>query len=84
MLAAKSQGVEHVYELANSVYRLPTVSSTFHGRDIFAPAAAYLDKEVKPHALAENTPPITPKFATVTRKNDSYTVKYYTSMSSAT
>ena len=58
--------------MANSVYRLPTVSSTFHGRDIFAPAAAYLDKGVKPHEFGpEITDPITPKFATVTRKNDS-------------
>lgn len=29
-------------ELAEPRYRLPTVSSTFHGRDIFSPAAAYL------------------------------------------
>jgi S-adenosylmethionine hydrolase len=29
-------------ELANPAYRLSQVSSTFHGRDIFAPAAAYL------------------------------------------
>lgn len=28
--------------LENSAYRLPEVSRTFHGRDIFAPAAAYL------------------------------------------
>lgn len=29
-------------ELRNPKYRLPEISSTFHGRDIFAPAAAYL------------------------------------------
>lgn len=29
-------------ELANPAYRLPQVSSTFHGRDIFAPAGAHL------------------------------------------
>lgn len=29
-------------ELANSRYHLPLVSQTFHGRDIFAPAAAHL------------------------------------------
>ena len=28
--------------LTNSSYHLPTVSSTFHGRDIFAPVGAYL------------------------------------------
>ena len=29
-------------ELTNPRYRLPQVSHTFHGRDIFAPAAAHL------------------------------------------
>ncbi len=31
-----------IVELANSAYQLPVVSNTFHGRDIFAPAAAHL------------------------------------------
>lgn len=31
-----------IVELANATYRLPVVSQTFHGRDIFAPAAAHL------------------------------------------
>jgi S-adenosylmethionine hydrolase len=30
------------YELANPTYHLPDVSYTFHGRDIFSPAAAHL------------------------------------------
>lgn len=34
--------VEAVVELADPRYRLPSVSHTFHGRDIFAPAAAHL------------------------------------------
>lgn len=32
----------HIVELTNPEYRLPQVSTTFHGRDIFAPAAAHL------------------------------------------
>lgn len=32
--------------LQNSQYQLPEVSATFHGRDIFSPAAAYLAKGV--------------------------------------
>lgn len=32
----------HCVELVNPAYRLPFVSRTFHGRDIFAPAAAHL------------------------------------------
>ncbi len=39
------------YELAEPAYRLPTISATFHGRDIFAPAAAHLAAGVPPHAL---------------------------------
>jgi S-adenosylmethionine hydrolase len=44
MAAALSATVsmETVVELVNPRYRLPQVSHTFHGRDIFAPAAAHL------------------------------------------
>ncbi len=35
-----------VVELVNLDYRLPVVSSTFHGRDVFAPAAAHLARGV--------------------------------------
>jgi S-adenosylmethionine hydrolase len=33
---------KRVYEIANTEYRLPIVSNTFHGRDIFSPAVAHL------------------------------------------
>jgi S-adenosylmethionine hydrolase len=36
------QTVHGVVELTNPAYRLPHVSATFHGRDIFAPAGAHL------------------------------------------
>jgi len=36
------QQVHGAVELSNPAYRLPQVSSTFHGRDIFAPAGAHL------------------------------------------
>jgi S-adenosylmethionine hydrolase len=48
MLAAKKQKMRHVYSIVNKRYMLPIVSSTFHGRDIFAPTAAHLAKGVKP------------------------------------
>ena len=71
MLAAQNQGIKHIYELANPKFMLPKVSSTFHGRDIFAPAAAYLDKGVKPHEFGpEVTDPVTPQYATVKKKNN--------------
>ncbi len=47
MLAAQSQGIERICELSNPNLMLPYASNTFHGRDIFAPAAAYADKGVK-------------------------------------
>ncbi|GBD07011.1 Adenosyl-chloride synthase [bacterium HR21] len=40
-------GAERAVVLENPAYRLPVVSSTFHGRDIFAPAAAYLAQGVR-------------------------------------
>ena len=39
--SALPAGVE-VFELTDPAYRLPEVSTVFHGRDIFAPAAAHL------------------------------------------
>ncbi len=47
MLAAKTQGIENICELSNPNLMLPHSSNTFHGRDIFAPTAAYVDKGVK-------------------------------------
>ena len=43
------------YELANPHYRLHPVSNTFHGRDIFAPAAAHLSLGVGPEEMG---PPV--------------------------
>src|SRR5947209_16690949 len=40
------QIVHEAVILDNSAYRLPQVSSTFHGRDIFAPAGAHLARGV--------------------------------------
>ena len=48
VLAAQNQGIEHIYHLTNPKFMLHKISSTFHGRDIFAPAAAHLDKGVLP------------------------------------
>ncbi|HLW47497.1 MAG TPA: SAM-dependent chlorinase/fluorinase [bacterium] len=40
--AAKRLGTPRVYRLTNAAYRREPVSATFHGRDVFAPAAAHL------------------------------------------
>ncbi len=46
---------EALVELVNPRYRLPQVSHTFHGRDVFAPAAAHLAAGVSIAALG---PPV--------------------------
>lgn len=40
--ALQALGGGRAVELTEAAFRLPAVSNTFHGRDIFAPAAAYL------------------------------------------
>ncbi len=42
-----------VFKISNPQFLLPKVSNTFHGRDIFAPAAAYLSKGTPPSRLGE-------------------------------
>ena len=72
MLAAQNQGIEHLYELSNPKFMLTKVSSTFHGRDVFAPAAAHLDRGVKPSEFGpEITEAATIKFPSVVRRNSS-------------
>lgn len=49
VLAAEADGgIAAVHELTSEVHRLAPVSSTFHGRDVFAPAAAHLCRGVEP------------------------------------
>jgi len=42
--AAKSIGNIKVYEISNSTLFQENISSTFHGRDVFAPVGAYISK----------------------------------------
>jgi S-adenosyl-L-methionine hydrolase (adenosine-forming) len=72
ILAAQNQGIEHLYEISNPKFMLPKISNTFQGRDIFAPAAANLDRGVKPSEFGpEITEVATPKFASAERRNSS-------------
>ena len=52
--AAERAGIVEARELANPAYALESISRTFHGRDLFAPAAAHLANGVP---LAELGPP---------------------------
>jgi len=68
-LAAEKQGVRHIYEIANPKYMLTKVSTTFHGRDIFAPAAAHISKGVPPLEFGPEIRRIVkPQFAKIVRK----------------
>jgi S-adenosylmethionine hydrolase len=42
-----------VYRITNSDYFLPHISRTFHGRDVFAPLAAHLDKSISLDEMGE-------------------------------
>lgn len=71
ILPAEAQGIVRVHEIINRQFMLPHVSGTFHGRDIFAPAAAHLANGV---SIEELGPQITnvakPRFAMVERGKD--------------
>src|SRR2546430_14359739 len=53
--AERLGGIAAVHELANADYALDIVSRTFHGRDLFAPAAAHLASGVELELLG---PPV--------------------------
>jgi len=55
--AAKLDGIAAAHILEAPAYQLPVVSTSFHGRDIFAPAAAHLASGV---ALAQLGPAVDP------------------------
>jgi S-adenosylmethionine hydrolase len=50
-LLADIDGVLEIYDVSESKYRLSSVSYTFHGRDVFAPIAAWLSRGIKPSEL---------------------------------
>jgi S-adenosylmethionine hydrolase len=50
LVLKQEQGVQ-AYELAEQRFRLPRVSQTFHGRDIFAPVAAHLSLHIAPEEM---------------------------------
>jgi S-adenosylmethionine hydrolase len=56
--AAERAGIAAASELANPAYALESISRTFHGRDLFAPAAAHLARGVQ---IGELGPPIDPE-----------------------
>ena len=55
--AERNGGVAEAFELANPEYALPEISTTFHGRDVFAPAAAHVARGVELSALGPAVDP---------------------------
>lgn len=52
-LAAEDDGIEKSVKLANRKYFREDISSTFHGRDIFAPVAAYISRRIALSSLGK-------------------------------
>lgn len=49
----QSDNVTRVYEIEATHYFLPTLSKTFHGRDIFAPSAAHMSRMIDPTSFGD-------------------------------
>jgi len=70
-LAARKQGIMHMYEITNRKLMWLKISNTFHGRDIFAPAAAHLANGKLPREFGpEIHKTLTSDFAKVVKKRD--------------
>ena len=52
--AAKENKIKRIIHLTNSKYFLDSVSTTFHGRDIFAPVAAHISKGIEDISILGN------------------------------
>lgn len=50
---SEKEKVDCVIGLTNQKYFLPHITSTFHGRDIFAPVAAHLSLGIRPEAFGK-------------------------------
>jgi S-adenosylmethionine hydrolase len=55
--AERVGGIEAAYEITNRRYALDPVSATFHGRDVFSPAAAHLSLGLAPSDLGSEVSP---------------------------
>jgi hypothetical protein len=70
-LTAKNEEIEHIHKITNRKLMLPRISTTFHGRDIFAPAAAHLANGTSPEKFGQEISEIaTPEFAKIIKRKD--------------
>ena len=52
-LVLKKEKIKKIIEIKNKEFFLESDTNTFHGRDIFAPIAAYLSKGIKPEKFGD-------------------------------
>lgn len=72
-LATKNQGIKNIYEISNQMFMLPKVSNTFHGRDVFAPAAAHLANGTSPTEFGPKISNIVmPDFAKIAKRKNTF------------
>jgi S-adenosylmethionine hydrolase len=70
--AANHEGILSIHEISNSRLTASRVSNTFHGRDVFAPAAAHLAKGEKVEEFGPKVKhALTPDFAKAKQDKDS-------------
>lgn len=71
VLAAINQGIKHIYEISNRKLMLSKISATFHGRDVFAPAAAHLTRGISAANFGLEIREIsTPDFTRIVRRKN--------------
>lgn len=68
--AAKAQGRFRVYEISDLEFYTKTVSPVFHGRDVFAPAAAFIASGEPVPGLTEISDPVDLDLGTPSLKED--------------
>ena len=72
MIAAEAQGIKQTRVIENKRLMLPYISNTFHGRDVFAPAAAHIANGSPLEEFGSKiTDAVKPEFALVTRNRGS-------------
>lgn len=76
--AAETDGIRRVYELTNRAIMRGEVSATFHGRDVFAPAAAHLASGLSPRESgSEIADYVRPSYAQTSFHGDAVTCEVF-------
>lgn len=70
-LAARNGKIKCIHKITNRKLMMPKISNTFHGRDIFAPAAAHLANGTLPAEFGPEIHKVAmPEFAKITKRRN--------------